>query len=571
MKKSLLIFILIINVFFTACKPKSELAKNLQIAENKQQLNFAYLFSEALKSKMHQKYDEAISKFEACLNLNNKSSASAYELSNLYLNKNNVDSAVFFSNIAFSLNPDNEWYILQRAELANLKYDKQTYTKMYEKLVSLQPENLNYLYEYALINFKRNYNDSVINIANRIEKIIGVNESITFLKNNVYFRQKNYIAVINEFEKLINIFPDSIRYVDMLANFYYSTSEYDKAISLYQDNLQKFSDNTLLYFGICKIYTATKKIEKGFPYLLIGLKTDFVNDDEKLEIAQVYIDSKNVFSADTIEDVYEVLIDNLKNNSDITKEYLEYLYTNKNLTKAEDIAKIYIKKNPENFNTWEMLFNILVLQNRYNELDTYTTEALEYFPNQPLVYFFKGHSLFSQKLYEKTIKYCKTGLSLVFDNLSLKLEFLLYLAESNHNILNHKESDFYFEEYLKDNLTNAYLMNNYSYYLAVRNTNLNRALELSRKTLEIEPFNSSFLDTYAWILYLTKQYKQSLNYINRAYIYGGNKNIVIIEHYGDILLMLNRDDEAIEKWNEALELNKTNVNLKNKIENHLKN
>jgi predicted negative regulator of RcsB-dependent stress response len=35
---------------------------------------------------------------------------------------------------------------------------------------------------------------------------------------------------------------------------------------------------------------------------------------------------------------------------------------------------------------------------------------------------------------------------------------------------------------------------------------------------------------------------------------GGEKNGVIVEHYGDILFMLNQKDKALEQWKKAIEI-----------------
>jgi len=566
MKLSFSIILILISILFFSCKTKKEVNRNFNVIKKNQNLDFTHLYSEALKQKMLQNYNNSIYILRKCLDIKPESSASAYELSNLYLETNKLDSAKFYSDIAYKINPNNEWYVLQRANLAKLGYYKLIYEKMYEKLVNLKPTNINYLYEYALINFKSLKNDSVLSIADKIEKLVGVNESISFLRNHVYYRQKNYKAVINEYNKLINIFPDSVKYVEMLANFYYTTNDYEKSLKVYKENLNKFDNNHLFHLGISRIYVAKKQFKKAYPFLIIGLKAKNVNIKSKFEIAEVLIDSKNIFTVDSIELIYEQLIENSHKNSEITKEYLDYLLKNKKLTKAEKVCLKFIKKQPQNFPTWETLFNILVNQERYSDLEIYCQRALEYFPNQSIVYFFKGFALFSQNKFKRSTIFFKTGFDLSFDDKNLKLEFLLYLSEAFHNIQEHNKSDFYFEEYLKIDKTNAYLLNNYAYYLTKRNINFERAKELSFKSLEIEPFNSSFLDTYAWIFYTAKDYKKALIYIKKSYKYGGNKKPVIIEHYGDILLKLGRVEEAIKKWKESYGINESNINLKNKID-----
>lgn len=64
--------------------------------------------------------------------------------------------------------------------------------------------------------------------------------------------------------------------------------------------------------------------------------------------------------------------------------------------------------------------------------------------------------------------------------------------------------------------TRLYTLNNYAYQLSLLNRNLDRAAELSLRTVEADPENATFLDTYAWILYCQRRFKEARTYIDRA-------------------------------------------------------
>ena len=115
-------------------------------------------------------------------------------------------------------------------------------------------------------------------------------------------------------------------------------------------------------------------------------------------------------------------------------------------------------------------------------------------------------------------------------------------------------SDNYFEMALELDEHNILIRNNYSYYLALRGTTLKRAEKLSRYTIEKEPENPTYLDTYAWILYKMEKYKEALKFIERAVKFGGGNNAEILDHYGDILMRLNKYEKAIVVWQAVLEM-----------------
>ncbi len=127
-------------------------------------------------------------------------------------------------------------------------------------------------------------------------------------------------------------------------------------------------------------------------------------------------------------------------------------------------------------------------------------EAETYFPNQATLYLFKGGAEFQNKEYEKSVKSFSRGEKMSVENDKMRAQFLANLGDAYHSLDKNAESDSAYEKSLKLDPENAYVLNNYSYYLSIRKVNLERAKEMSAYSNKI-PDNSSFLDTYAWILF----------------------------------------------------------------------
>ena len=81
-------------------------------------------------------------------------------------------------------------------------------------------------------------------------------------------------------------------------------------------------------------------------------------------------------------------------------------------------------------------------------------------------------------------------------------------------------------------------LNNYAYYLSERGERLTKAEEMSFKTIKAEPKNSTYLDTYAWILYMEERYAEAQIYIEQAIqnMDETQDNSVILEHAEKIKL-----------------------------------
>ena len=135
-----------------------------------------------------------------------------------------------------------------------------------------------------------------------------------------------------------------------------------------------------------------------------------------------------------------------------------------------------------------------------------------------------------------------------------------------HNLNNNKMSDESYALALEYNHNNTFVLNNYSYYLALRGENLNLALEMTIRCNDLtrDNPNASFLDTYAWVLYKLEKYDLALMQIEKALQLNSNSG-VLYDHYGDILYAIGDIKSAIVQWKNALVIDGENKDLEDKI------
>jgi len=204
-----------------------------------------------------------------------------------------------------------------------------------------------------------------------------------------------------------------------------------------------------------------------------------------------------------------------------------------------------------------------------------TASAIENLPKLPIWYFYRGIAQFQLADYREALASYQTGLPLITAEQSdLKSDFYSQIADIYFK-LEKKDSAFVnYEASLAANPKNIMVMNNYAYYLSLDKTDLKKAERMSSKTVELEPKNSTYLDTYAWILYQEGNYSLAKFYIERA-IDNMPKNEdsgVILEHYGDILWMNGKDTgkddaKALEMWKKSYDAGNKTDTLKDKITN----
>lgn len=557
-----LTFIFFLAVVLFSCATRKPETVSVPLQDSAQ---FVYDFSEGLRYKYIDQLDKAEEKFLYCLGLFPKSTASAYELAEIYIKKNAPELAKSFSDLCLKYNPGNEWYILQSIQILKMQNNITGCANAYEKLTNLKPSNLSYLYDYSVVLFASKKYDLALLQLQKIEDEVGINENISFLRNNIYFEMKRLDAIQLELLRLKKTFPDSTKYSDMLAELYLNSNQKLKALDIYMSLLNDSVYSQFAYAGIAWIYGTSNECIKGYPYLKKVLADENFDKDKKYKIAENYLNKECALPADSLKSLFENLLLVFPDKIELYNTYLQMLFENKEYDKVEEISKRSMANSIENFTAWDYLFNVYTLKGKYSDLKVVSAKAQEYFPNHATVYFFAGYADFYLKNYDSCIKFLETGLDYIFDNPDLLKQFYLYLAESFHAIKKDKQSDQYFEKFLEIDNSNAYVLNNYAYYLTLRKSDLNKAFSMSKRSIEIEPFNSAFLDTYSLILFYQGDLDKALNGIERAYKYGGNTNPVVVEHYGDILFKKNRMDEALEKWKEAYSLNRNNKLLLEKI------
>lgn len=137
------------------------------------------------------------------------------------------------------------------------------------------------------------------------------------------------------------------------------------------------------------------------------------------------------------------------------------------------------------------------------------------------------------------------ALALAQDNKEKLVEAIAMAGDIKYQYKDNRKAAYKdYERALKVDPEYAPVLNNYAYYLSEEGRQLKKALEMSRKTVEKEPDNATYLDTYGWLLYQLKRAKEAKPYFKHAMLYGGKDSAVVLEHYSKVLEALGEKDLA---------------------------
>ncbi len=552
---------------FSSCNILLHSKQNSSNLTSREDYDFTYTFLEAEKYKMLGNFDDASVLFEKCKKINSSSAIIHYELATLLIQKKDYRNAIEYAKTAVKLNPQNNWYKALLAVLYKQTNKPEQAISIYKDLLKNNANRVDFLYELAnLYNYIKKYDDA-LTYYDIIENNFGINETVSLEKERVYLVKGNKSKAYNEIQKLIESNPNEVRYYGILAESYVSDGDFEKANEVYQQMLKIDGNNGLVHLSLSDFYRLNKEYDKSFDELKIAFSSTDVDIDIKIKMLITFLNFSNEspeLKAQSNQ-LLEILIDTYPENPEPHTLYADFLIKDNKVEEAREQLRIVAKTQKSKYLIWEQLLFIESTLNDFTAMFNESSEALEYFPNQPVLNYFNGLSAYQLKKYDKAEETLKQGVEIVTDNQELKANMYSLIADVCNKLGKLKESDDAMEQVLKIDKSNKIILNNYSYYLSLRGDSLDKAERMSLICVELEPNNYTYLDTYAWVLYKQNKLQKALEAIEKAYNNGGKNNAVIVEHYGDILFKLGQPERANELWNEAFKLGQGSEFLNKKI------
>jgi tetratricopeptide (TPR) repeat protein len=556
-----LILLFILQSYSPILFSQESLAGHGQFSKNRE------TYYEASKQKVLGNFDKAIELYKKCIDLDEKDAAAMYELASIYAEQGQTSDAAPYAIKAAGIDPENEWYkiLLVRIFQAQGKYADAA--KVIDQLLIKDPDNIE-LYQDQALNFLYDGDyKNAIKSYDMLEQKIGINEDLSVQKEKIYLMMGKPEKAVEEIRNLSNAFPDEPRYLEMLAELYMNGGLYAEALATYNQILEIDPENPYINISLSDYYRKTGDRDKSYEYLKAGFANPALDIDSKVTILLAYYSVTEIYNSYK-EEAFELAAILIKAHPDDPKAhsiYADFLVQDKRYAEARQAFLKVISLDSTKYLVWEQL---LFVESELNDNETMAREskrALELFPDQPMLYMFAGAASFQLKDYETAVSYFKNGAKFVVGNDRLLAQFYSYLGDSYFQLKDHEKSDEAYENVLKIDPANVLVLNNYAYYLSLRGQSLEKAEQMAKKAVELEPDNSSYLDTYGWVLFKMGKYDEAKTWIEKA-IAKGEESAVVIEHYGDVLWKLNDKKEAVKYWEKALKSGTGSEFLEKKVQ-----
>ena len=536
-----------------------------------QQRKYDYFFLEAMRMKGKNEYDAAFGLLQHCLDINPTASSALYEISQYYMFLRQVPQGQVALEQAVAFAPDNYWYSQGLVSLYQQQNELDKAAALLEKMVTRFPSKQDPLFSLLDIYSRQEKYNDVISTLNRLEKRLGKNEQLSMEKFRIYLQMKDDKKAFQEIESLVQEYPMDMRYQVILGDVYLQNGKKQEAYDAYQKVLAVEPDNPMALFSMASYYEQTGQKELYQQQLDTLLLNKKVTSDTKISVMRQVIAENEQSSAKDSTQVIALFDRMMKQDMDdpqIPMLYSQYLLSKNMEQEAVPVLEQVVDLDPTNKAARLMLVSAAVKKEDYKQIIKVCEPGIEATPDALELYYYLAIAYHQAEQTDSVLSVCSRALEHVTADTRKEVvsDFYSIMGDIYHTKKQMVEAYAAYDSSLVYNPSNIGALNNYAYYLSVERRDLDKAEEMSYKTVKAEPNNSTYLDTYAWILFEKGNYAEARIYIDNAMKNDGEKSDVIVEHCGDIYFMTGDVEGALKYWKKALEMGSESKTLKQKIE-----
>ena len=526
-------------------------------------LRFKMYYYEAVRQQVAGNYDAAYDLLRHCIGIN-PAAAEAYFMISSYDGVLKGDSAALEDvKKAAELSPGNNAYLERLGSGYVRTGDYAEAVEAYEKLWRNTPERSDVLDILAqLYGHLKDY-DSMLDVLGRMEALEGADENITLAKMRVYSLQGKKQEEFNELKAMSEKHPNDLGYRVMMGNWLLQNGKPDEAGRQYAEVLKADPENVMARMSMIDYYRSSGQLQRADSLQeAMLLSPDTPVDGKMTLMRQVVADNeKNGGDSTQVIDLFRKILARPQETADMAELYAAYLTLKK--MPQDSISAVLeqvLRIAPDNAAASLQLIQAAWSRQDFDRVAELSRRAIDYIPDEIAFYYFLGLAYVQKDDDDSALEAFKRGVGQIDDrsNPDLVSDFYAIMGDILHDKGRAEEAYAAYDSCLQWKDDNLGCLNNYAYFLSEDGSRLDDAEQMSYRTVQAEPDNSTFLDTYAWILFKRKKYAEARQYIDMAVDNDSTRSAVIIEHAGDIHAVSGDIEGAVKYWQEALEIGSEN-------------
>ena len=545
---------------------------NCQLSTVNKNKTFDHFFLEAIVQRQKGHHDAAFDLLRHCRELKPDAAEVYYFLGQYYTALKQTDASMACVKKAAELDPENVTFM---ETLAQTYISRQDYASaipvikgIYERDKS-QEDMLEMLFQ--LYQQVEDY-DHAIEVLNQLEQNDGKSERISMAKSSLYNHLGKKKEAVAEMAALARQYPNDLNYKAMYGEALLMNDQTDEAVNVYDEVLAEDPENTRVLLSLRNLYQGLGHEEISDSLTRRVLLGSHATTEEKVRLIRQEIQASEAADGDSIRVLglfRQVLA---LPQSDAEMALLAASYMNAKKMPHDSITPVLeqaVALSPDYAPARMQLVAYAWEADDMDRVIALCHEARQYNPDEMLFYYYQGIAYYRRDSLDRALEAFQNGIGVITSESdpAIVSDFYAVMGDILHQKGMAPEAFAAYDSCLVWKADNIGCLNNYAYYLSERGERLSQAEEMSFKTVKAEPKNATYLDTYAWILFMQGRYAEAKVYIDQALqlMDDQQENAVIIEHAGDIYAQNKDITQALSYWQNAREKQPDNKLLARKI------
>lgn len=530
------------------------------------QTRLDYFMAEAAKSRMQGQWSKAMELYSHCLQIDSCSAEALYQLGRISFYLRQDSAGLEYLHKAVDLDPDNTYYIEPLAAILLRQGCEDDALPLLEHISKLQSNRSDVLSHLASIYSKTGRLEDAISTLDRLEMLEGKMSQLSNEKFSLYMEMGDSVKAFAELQSLCDEYPADLSYKIDMAYCYQQLGDYEKALQMYDEvraidpanvPLQMAMLDYYLSQGMDSLYDATRDS------ILYAPETETA---KRVVLIQQMVQRMSPDSADTEQIIkrFERVLQLDSTNVELLTMYAAFWdYRQKPQEMIQSVMSRVLLVEPDNEMATQWLLQYYASRKDYFSLEEICRRGVNYHPKDLVYPYFLGMIMLERNNNAEALEVLDRGIRLRSEDTRLALVSDAFTVKGDvfYKMGKHADAFLQYDSALVYNKDNVLCLNNYAYYLSLRNENLDKAEEMSYRTIKAEPDNRTYLDTYAWILFMQAKYEQAQEYMDKVVPRDSSEQFLmtdlytstaILEHAGDIAWMNGDVERATYLWQLAV-------------------
>jgi tetratricopeptide (TPR) repeat protein len=524
------------------------------------------LFFAGLREKLNENYSKAGESFNKILTIDPNNAAVHYEIANLNYRQNKLEEAEISIKKSVALDANNLWYWKLLAELYKRKGNMEGLVTVFTHMIRLSPENDAYYFDKSNAYLLMGKTEEALKGYELLEQKFGPSKALTQARQRITLGTGK-AATKQEVDKILAEGQGDVKDLLEMSESLMEKGQHETALPLLLKAKAVAPEDYEVDLALADYYRNSKNSTAAGQALRTAFANSGMPAERKIKIVMMLAGGAARNKARTQEagELAKIMVESNPSDPKAQALYADILYQQGNLSAALEQYQAVLKKTEDLYAVWEQVLNIQTSLGLYKEAVKTGDAALGIYPNQAIIYYYTAFALHRDNQNAAALGNIKTALQLDGENKDLQALILGLQGEILIDEQKFSEANTAFDKAVVLAPTNYLLLNNYAFYLALRNPHLAKAESLIAKAAAAMPGNPSVADTYALVLLKLEKYDQAKIWAEQALQNNGAKNGLYLERYGDILFLKGEKELALVQWQKAKEAGNDSGILNRKI------